>query len=505
MQGHKCYTIYLMRYQIPEVIMETVAGLRKTGFEAYIVGGAARDLIMGRKPKDWDITTSAKPDDIQAVFPDSVYENDFGTVGVKTRSEDLTLAVVEVTTFRKESGYSDHRHPDDVIFADKLEDDLSRRDFTVNAIAIDPEKKDDGGYFECRIIDLYGGQEDVKKKIIRAVGNADTRFKEDALRLVRAVRFSAELGFDIEADTMQAIVDNAGLLENIAKERIRDELSKIIMSDGAGAAWGIATLEKLGLLKNIMPELRDGINVGQNKHHIYTVWEHNLRALDYAAQNDCPLELRLGALLHDVGKPKVKHGDGPDSTFYNHEVVGARIAERIMDRLHYSKKITEKVVHLVRHHLFYYNVGEVTEAGVRRFINRVGEEYIDDLFKIREADRIGSGVPKAVPYKTRHLRFMMDKVRRDPVAPKMLALRGDKLMEMLGIGPGPRIGMILSILLEEVLDDPKLNETEGLSFRARELAELSDNELAEKKKKATERKEEYEAGVEKEIKRKHKV
>ena len=213
----------------------------------------------------------------------------------------------------------------------------------------------------------------------------------------------------------------------------------------------------------------------------------------------------MAALLHDVGKPRVKSGDGQDATFYSHEIVGARMAKKIMERLHFSNHITERVVHLVRHHLFYYNVGEVTEAGVRRFMNRVGEDYINDLLKIREADRIGSGVPKAVPYKTRHLRFMIDKVRRDPVAPKMLLLRGDKLMEMLGIGSGPRVGMILSILLEDVLDDPEMNAIEPLSKKATELNKLTDEELSARQQKAKDKKQEFEASAEAEIKRKHKV
>ncbi|MDD5098774.1 MAG: HD domain-containing protein [Candidatus Colwellbacteria bacterium] len=482
--------------KIPKEVREILQKLEEAGFLAYIVGGAARDIVIGREPKDWDITTDAVPEEIISVFPDSVYENKFGTVGVKTRSENKSVAIVEVTTFRVEGGYSDFRHPDRVVFANKIEDDLGRRDFTINAIAVN---------IKGEIVDPYNGKEDIQKKLIKAVGDPDERFNEDALRLIRAVRFAAELGFDIEGETMDAIVRKSALLKEIAIERIRDEFVKIIMSVGAGPAWGIATLRTLGLLEYVVPELLEGVDVGQNKHHIYTVWEHNLRALDYAAKENCSLEVRIAALLHDVGKPKSKAGEGPDSTFHNHEIIGAKMTAKIMERLHFSKKISDKVIHLVRHHLFYYNVGEVTEAGVRRFIRRVGEEYIEDLFKIREADRIGSGVPKAVPYKTRHLRFMMDKVRRDPILPKMLALNGSEIMNELKLSPGPRVGYILAILLEEVLDDPKKNEKGSLLNRSKELNEVSDKELAIIADKAKSRKEEYEAGVEAEIKKRHKV
>jgi len=485
-----------LKGKIPKEVKDIITALENKGHLAYAVGGAVRDVIMEREPKDWDVATSAEPEEIQECFPDSVYENQFGTVGVKTRSEDKTVSVVEVTTFRKEGRYSDYRHPDEVKFAKTIIEDLSRRDFTVNAIALTLQGK---------IEDPFSGQEDIKKKLIKTVGDPTLRFKEDALRLMRAVRFAAELGFDVEPETFTAIVKNSDLLAQIAEERIRDEFVKMIMSEGSGPAWGVVTLEKSGLLKHIIPELTEGIGVTQNKHHIYTVWEHNLRALDYAAKDKASFEVRLAALLHDVGKPKAKEGEGPEATFHAHEVIGARMTKKIMERLKFSKEITDRVTHLVRHHLFYYNVGEVTEAGVRRFISRVGEENIGDLLKIREADRIGSGVPKAVPYKTRHLRFMIDKVKRDPISPKMLKLDGTKLMEHLKISPGPKVGMILGILLEEVLDEPDKNEEESLLKRADELNSLQESELVKMAKKAKEAKMEFEGEVEEEIKRKYKV
>jgi len=482
--------------KIPIEVKNIINALQKEGYSAYAVGGAVRDIIMGYEPKDWDIATLAKPDEIIKIFPDNVYENQFGTVGVKTRSEDKRVAVVEVTTFREDGLYSDYRRPDEVKFSDNIQDDLSRRDFTVNAMAIS---------IDGEIIDLFGGQEDIKNKIIKTVGKPEARFKEDALRLMRAVRFAAELRFDIEPETFRAIIANADLLSKIAEERIRDEFIKIIASEDSGPAWGLVQMEKMGLLKYVVPELLEGVGVTQNKHHIYTVWEHNLRALDYAAKDGASLEVRLAALLHDVGKPKSKSGEGVDSTFHAHEIIGARMTKKIIERLKFSRETIDKVVHLVRHHLFYYNVGEVTEAGVRRFINRVGEENIDNLLKIREADRIGSGVPKAVPYKTRYLRFMIDKVRRDPISPKMLKINGTKLMEHLHIASGPRVGMILGIILEEVLDNPDKNKEQILLQRASELNNLEEKELVEMTKKAKAVKQEFEAEAEKKIKQKHKV
>ena len=363
----------MKNFSIPQEVADISKTLAEAGFEAYAVGGCVRDLLLGRKPADWDIATNAKPEEIQKLFPDSVYENAFGTVAVKTGLDDETLALVEVTTYRVESSYSDYRRPDAVVFAKTIEEDLSRRDFTINAIAFRPKG----------IVDLYGGQDDVKKKIIRAVGNANDRFNEDALRMLRAVRLTAQLDFKIEESTYDAIRTNVDLLKHISIERIRDEFEKLIMTPRAG--WGLELLHETGLLKHIIPELLEGVGVGQNKHHIYTVWEHNKRALEYAVEKGYPLEIRLGALLHDVGKPRTKAGDGINSTFYAHEIVGGMMTKKIMERLKFPKKIADHVTHLVRFHLFYYNVGDVTEAGVRRFLKRVGSENVDDLLKIPQA------------------------------------------------------------------------------------------------------------------------
>ena len=490
-------------------IIDVGAALERAGFEAYLVGGCVRDLLLGKEPNDWDIATDAKPEEIQKIFPDSVYENNFGTVGVKTESENPKLKIIEITTFRREGKYTDKRHPDEITFAETIEEDLSRRDFTVNALALHltfGQKHLTGDRksivnSQLSIVDPYGGQSDLKNKIIRAVGKPEERFQEDALRLMRAVRFMAQLGFSIETGTETAIKKHAGLLEFVSKERIRDELAKLLMADNA--MQGIITLQELGLLKYVLPELGEGISMGQNKHHIYTVFEHNLRSLEYAAKNNFSLELRLASLLHDVGKPRTKRGDGPDSTFYGHQVIGERMVVPMLDRLHFSKAMIEKIALLVREHMFVYDPDTVTDAGARRLLRRVGEENINDLFLLREADRIGSGVPKAQPYRLRHLKFRIEKVSKDPISAKMLKANGEDIMEILNIQPSARIGFILAILLEEALDDPRVNTKEVLVKRIQELGLLSDSQLQEMAKFAKKSADEAQSRIEEEMKRKY--
>ncbi len=497
-------------FAVPEEVSHICATLAGAGFEAYLVGGCVRDMILKRIPKDWDIATNAKPKEVQGLFPDSVYENDFGTVIVKTEElpestgprlrendkekTEKKIKAVEVTTYRIEGKYSDKRHPDEVKFAKTIEEDLSRRDFTVNAMAMDLK----GG-----ITDPFFGQEDIRKKSIRAVGNAEERFREDALRLMRAVRFAVELDFEIELNTRRAIEKLAGGLEEIAKERIRDEFEKMIMTPQA--ARGILLLEELDLLRYVLPELREGLGVGQNKHHIYSVFEHDVKALDYTAKQGYSLPVRLAALLHDVGKPRVKSGDGPDSTFYQHEYVSAKMTVQALDRLRFPKDLVDQVAHLVRRHMFHYNVGEISPAGVRRFVVRVGSENIDDLLKVREADRIGSGVKKAVPYKLRHLLFMIDKVKRDPLSPKMLKITGDDVMRELALPESRRVGWILASLFDEVLDDPERNNRDELTLRMKKLNTLTDDQLKLLAENAKNKKDELEGEAEEEMKKQHHV
>ncbi len=489
--------------EVPVEVVGVCATLAAAGFEAYLVGGCVRDMMLSRVPKDWDVATNATPEEVQAVFADTVYENDFGTVGVKipgvadasdASAADVAVRIVEVTTYRIEGKYTDLRHPDEVRFAKTIEEDLSRRDFTVNAMALS---------MDGALIDPHGGEGDLRAGIIRTVGAAEERFSEDALRLMRAVRFAVQLDFEIEFATRRAIVALAGGLDAIAKERVRDEFSKILMT--SRAAKGVILLEELDLLRYVMPELREGIGVAQNKHHIYTVFEHNVRALDYTARENYSLAVRMASLLHDVGKPKSKGGSGPEATFYQHEYIGAKMVLQALDRLRYPRDFVEQVAHLVRRHMFYYDTGVISAAGVRRFVARVGPEHIDDLLKVREADRIGSGVKKAMPYRLRHLLFMIEKVKRDPLSPKMLELRGDELMPLLGIGPSPRVGWILNALLEEVLDDPEKNVKAYLTERAMELNALSDGELRARFAQAQEKKREAEEEMDAVAKKKHYV
>ncbi len=489
----------IQEFGIPEEILGIAHKLQENNFESFLVGGCLRDILIGREPKDWDIATNAQPKDIVKIFQNSVYENNFGTVGVKIETENLALRIVEVTTYRKDGKYSDSRHPDEIKFANTIEEDLMRRDFTVNAMAIKLPITNN----QLPIIDPYDGKKDLENKVIRAVGKPEERFSEDALRLLRAVRFAAQLEFEIEGATREAIKKQAHLLELISKERIRDEFSKLLMA--LLAADGVRKLLDLGLLKYIIPELIEGVGMEQNLHHVYSVFEHNVRALDYTVTKNYSFEVRLASLLHDVGKSRTKLGSGRYATFYNHEVVGAKMTFKILERLKFPKEAIERVTHLVRQHLFYYNVGEVSAAGVRRFLARVGRENIDDLLKVREADRIGSGVPKAFPYKLRHLLFMIEKVKRDPISAKMLVVNGDVLIKDLNMQPSPRMGGILGALLEEVLDDPKKNTKEFLLARAIELNKLTDEELIDLRKKSVNRKEEFESGVEEEIKKKFAV
>jgi tRNA nucleotidyltransferase (CCA-adding enzyme) len=458
-----------MSSPIPKEIISIIEAFEEAHFEAFVVGGSVRDILLGRKPKDWDITTNARPENILALFPDSVYENDFGTVSVFPKNvSDTALTMVEITPYRTELAYSDKRHPDKVEFGSSLEEDLRRRDFTINALALNVNTDE--------VIDMFNGKKDFKEGIVRAVGAAEERFEEDALRIMRAVRLAAELEFTIEEETKKALATKANLLRFIARERIRDEFSKIILAPKPHEA--LELMRELGIMSLIMPELEEGYGVGQNKHHVFSVWEHNLYALKHAASKGWPLDVRLAALLHDVGKPRSKRGDGPDSTFYGHEIIGAKMTHTILGRLKYPKKIIEKVTKLVRYHLFYYNVDEVGEASVRRLIRKVGPEDMEDLIKVRVCDRIGSGVPKAEPYKLRHFRFLIEKLSRDPISVKMLKIDGNDMMKLTGMPPGPRVGAILNILLEDVLDDPARNTKEYLEGRARELVRLSESELS---------------------------
>lgn len=486
---------------IPKEVKFVINNLKKKGFESFVVGGCIRDILRRVDPQDWDIATNARPEEIQKIFPKSFYENNFLTVTVQTASKNQKLKEIEVTTYRLEAKYSDKRHPDQIRFAKSIKDDLARRDFTINAIAIGlkPQTSNTKPQVNSKfqtpnskfiIIDPFGGQDDIKNKIIRAVGNPGERFSEDALRMMRAARLATILGFKIEPKTFEAIKKNSTSLQIISKERIREELLKII--DSEKAAEGIELLRQAGLLKYIISELEEGFGISQNKHHIYECYEHSLRSLDYAAKKNFNKYVKLAALLHDIGKPRTKRGEGPEATFYGHEIVGARITSKILNRLKFSKKDIEKIVKLVRYHLFYYNVDEVSESSVRRLVRQVGPENMEELLQVRMADRIGSGVPKAEPYKLRHLKYVIEKVSRDPVSVKMLKVSGNDVMKILKSKPGPKVGQILDILLGYVLDDPKKNKKDFLEKEIKKLGKLAEKEIISLVQKARREREKLE-------------
>jgi len=477
--------------KIPQTVLTVLETIKKKDFEAFIVGGCVRDLLLERIPNDWDITTNATPKEILEIFPDGKYENRFGTVIVpeKYLGAPKSTDNIEITTYRIESAYSDNRRPDEIKFAKTLEEDLERRDFTVNAMAID--FTDDKNY---KIIDLFGGQSDLKNHLIKTVNDADERFNEDALRMIRAIRFVTQLNsptqkWKIEEKTLEAIKKNIDLLKHISQERLRDEFSKIILS--ANPTLGVELLIETGAMEFIIPEIYQTIEVTQNRHHYHgpynTVYKHLLASL-----KNCPskkLEVRLATFLHDIGKPESKRGEGEFSTFYSHEYIGAKKAQKILSRLKFPKKVIDKTVLLIKNHMFYYNVDEVGEKGVRRVIQKVGLENINDLIDVRIGDRLGSGTAKAVPYKLRHFKYIVEKVSTDAVSVGQLKINGNDLIKILKIKPGPKIGAILDILLAEVIEDSSLNNFDHLSQRAtkldkenlEDLRKLAKSKIKEKK------------------------
>lgn len=483
--------------RIPDEVKEVANTLENAGFEAYLVGGCVRDLLREATPKDWDLTTNAHPDDIQRLFPDHYANNEYGTIGVKIDSEDPRLQIIEVTPYRSESGYSDLRRPDEVTFGVSLEEDLARRDFTINALAY--RIKDEN------VVDLYDGIEDLKAKRLKTVGDPNQRFNEDALRMMRAVRLATELEYVIDGETMAAIAQNHGLLKKIAIERVASEFLRIINSKEP--MQGVIFLEKLGMLELFIPELRMGIGCEQGGIHAFDVFEHNLRTLQAAADKEYPTHMRLAGLFHDIAKPHTRRTGGKNKkyTFFGHEVVGAKITKQILERLRLDKETTEIVVKLVRWHMFFADPDQITLSAVRRTITRIGEEYIEDLLNLRVCDRIGTGRPKEQPFRFRKYKAMVDEALRDPISVKMLKINGDRIMEITETKPGRRLGWVLHALLEEALEDASKNTEEYMEKRALELLKLPDGNLealaeAGKKKQAEE-----EAAALKDIAREHRV
>lgn len=438
--------------RLPKEVVDILNDFKKAGFYIFIVGGAVRDLLMEREVSDWDFTTDAKPEEILKIVNNGFYDNKFGTVGIETK-----LGIFEITTMRKEGVYRDFRHPFDVSWTNKIEEDLARRDFTINAIALGES-----------IVDPYGGSGDIKRSLIKAVGDPNKRFKEDALRLIRAIRIATELGFQIDNQTFQAILKNASLIKEIANERIRDEFFKILAS--ANAYNGIIKLRETGILQIILPEVEACFGIVQKgpKHdRVYDIGEHSLLALRFTASSN-PLT-RLAALLHDIGKVKtVRTEKDGNVTFYNHDVEGGKLVLEIAKRFNLSKKETDKLYRLVRWHLFTVDERQ-TDSAIRRFIKNTGIENIDDMLSLRIGDRLGGGTQKAVSWRMEKFQERIKQVLKKPFSISDLKVNGTDVMEILKIKPSPKVGEILQKLFEEVLEDSSKNNREILLKRISEL------------------------------------
>lgn len=455
--------------KIPSQITEIQKKFYDARFKLYLVGGCVRDLLQNKTPKDWDMTTNATPEEMLKLFPDAFYDNAFGTVSIPIEklSETEHKGIVEVTTFRTERGYEDARHPTEVKWGETIEEDLSRRDFTMNAIAI--ELTANSQQLMANPIDPYNGKTDIENKLIRAVGDPDQRFQEDALRLMRAIRFAAQLGFQIEEKTLQAITDNATLLSNISGERIRDELLKLLASDYFYE--GIILLKNTGLLHEILPELLEGVGVSQvrpGRHHKEDVFMHNVLSLKHCPSTD-PV-VRFATLIHDIGKPRVASTDENGLViFYNHEIVGSRMAYEICDRLRFSKKQREKVFKLIRWHMF--TVDEhITDSAVRRFIRRIGIDNVKDMMDLRVGDRLGGGTQTAESWRLKLFKQRVEEqLAPAPFSINDLAIDGNDIMKELSLKPGKQIGEILQKLFEEVDEDLSKNTKEYLLKRVKEI------------------------------------
>ncbi|HNZ84507.1 MAG TPA: HD domain-containing protein [Candidatus Woesebacteria bacterium] len=444
----------MTKLEIPDKVKKIITKFNQSGAEIYIVGGACRDLLLGREVTDWDFTTNLTPEEMKKLFPkNSFYNNDFGTFSVVGKKGEI----FEITTFRTDVGYSDGRHPDEVRWGKSLAEDLARRDFSINAIAITGISAE-----KMEIIDLFEGRKDLENKLIRTMGNPDERFKEDGLRLMRAVRIASQLGFEIEEKTLVSIQKNAKLINQISSERVRDELFKLLLSPIPSK--GVELLRQSGLLGEIMPELLEGLNMAQKGHHIDDVWTHNLKTLDNC-QSKNPIT-RLAALLHDVGKPRSMSGEGETRTFHNHEVYGSRMAVRLGKNFKLSNKELDQLFRLVRWHMFTVQETQ-TDKAVRRFIRNVTPEYIDEMIDLRRADRLGSG-SKETSWRWELFKKRIIEVQKQPFSVRDLKIDGKDVMEILQISPGPKVGEVLNGIFEQVEENPSINDRETLLEKIRQ-------------------------------------
>jgi putative nucleotidyltransferase with HDIG domain len=529
-----------MKLTLPFEVLFILHTLQQAGFTAYLVGGAVRDLIIQAALKtsaqelatiDYDFTTNAKPEEIQKLFPENFYENAFGTVGIthenlwqqlqklhyqlpsenlttlyqsflkqnqrpklidlakasklhasliapETKAEQPVPKPFEITTFRADGTYDDHRRPSEVTWGKTIEDDLKRRDFTVNAMALKVHQDALESFFDQKVfpptseltakqytlVDPHQGVQDLAKKLVRAVGDPNIRFKEDSLRLLRALRFAVQLEMTIEPTTLTAVKQHAPLIEHVSWERIQDEFFKMLVSPLP--KQGIELMDETGLLTHILPELLECKGIEQGGHHNTDVWVHTLDSLANCPSPD-PI-VRLATLLHDIAKPRTQKVIDGKITFYNHEIIGSRLAVKIAQRLKLSKKDTDRIFTLVRYHMFYYQP-ENTDASIRRFMRKVGLENIDDILDLREADRLGSGARKT-SWRLEEMKQRMIGQLNQPLSVHDLAIDGHDLMKELQLKPGKQLGEILNQLFEKVLEQPELNDKTKLLTEAKKLA-----------------------------------
>jgi poly(A) polymerase/tRNA nucleotidyltransferase (CCA-adding enzyme) len=447
--------------KVPPYVKRLAIRLSEHGFEAWVVGGSVRDILIGRPAFDHDIATNATPEQVMRTFSRTV------PTGIKHGTVTVLVGKtgVEVTTFRSDGAYSDARHPDSVTYAKTILEDLSRRDFTINGIAYNPITEE--------LIDPFGGRRDIERQLIRTIGNPLDRFYEDGLRPYRACRLASQLGFTVEEHTFRAIESCLGQASRVSVERIRDEFIKIVQSPKPSV--GIELLRSSGLLDLFLPELLTGYGIKQNVYHRYDVYYHNLYSCDAADPKD--YRIRLAALFHDIGKFHAKkeiegHKQGTKSVFYNHEIIGAAVTRRAMRRLKFSNNDIKTVVHLIRNHMFHYT-HLWTDGAVRRFMRKVGLENLDALFELRRADRIGNGLKQGNSRAVQNLKQRIEKIieAENAITVKDLAINGHDVMEKFGMRPGPLVGAVLNNLLEEILDDPDKNDAETLMKLASDFLE----------------------------------
>lgn len=467
-----------LKFTIPDYIQKIARILSKEGYEVYLVGGAIRDIAMGKTPNDYDLATNALPDEMLELFPKSVSTGaKFGTVIALVEDSKKENHDVEVTTFRSEEEYIDGRWPSKVEFVDEIYKDLGRRDFTINAMAIDlPLELLDSQEIErdWEVYDPFGGMEDIKLKLVRAVGTPIERFKEDGLRAFKACRLASQLEFEIERDTFEAIKKCIPIAKQVSMERIRDEFMKLLLKSPKPSK-GIDLMRESGLLQIFLPELLEGFGVEQKLYHVHDVYWHSLKTCDYAEDS-----VKLAALLHDIAKPRTDMGNGH---FYGHDVMGVEMIETIMKRLRFSKTEIERVKTLVRNHMFYYphsqqegksnedmQLSQWSDSAVRRFLNRVGEENVEDLFKLRIADATSNPNSPFNPEEITQLQKHISEVRAKDMALKVsdLDITGEDL-KLIGVQAGPAMGKILNALLDIVIEDPLMNTKEKLLDEAKHM------------------------------------